>query len=255
MGRATAAERERVPARAEDLLSDIDKATATAAISARLAWGLPQLLGGPMSAFLLFCGDRNLALLDCHGREGNLAQRYRERGLPHDDVLQTMILSGEPVHDMMLRNEAEWRAHPFYTGFSRPEGLFHYGGSPILADGCVRGAILCARAEGTRSMDTADLLVFATIALHVQGRLAQLEEHVPKTVFQKLTKRQLEVCEQIAQGQSNREVAARLHVGTDVIKWHLKHIFALVGVESRDELAAQFLFWHPAAAARAIGRR
>jgi ATP/maltotriose-dependent transcriptional regulator MalT len=109
---------------------------------------------------------------------------------------------------------------------------------------------MCAREDGAAPMDAKDLLVFATIALHVQGRLVQLEEHLPKAAFDKLNRRQIEVCEQIANGLSNREIADQLSVGTDVIKWHLKRIFSIVGVESRQELAAQFLFWHPRAPRR-----
>jgi LuxR family maltose regulon positive regulatory protein len=234
-----------VGARNQDLLAQIDRATHTSELGARLMGSLPQLVRASVAGFLLFCRERKLTLLDCRGRDDRFTRRYRERGLPYDDVLRAIIASGEPVHDGMLYREADWREHRFYTGFARDENLLQYGGSPILAGGFVRGAIVCARSEGAPALDSGELLALATVALHVQHRLAQLEAHVPKSAFERLTRRQVEVCEHVARGQSNRETAERLKVGTDVIKWHLKQIFNTVGVESREELSAQFLFWYP----------
>jgi DNA-binding CsgD family transcriptional regulator len=42
----------------------------------------------------------------------------------------------------------------------------------------------------------------------------------------------------VAQGLSNREVAAELYVSPKTVQYHLTRIYAKVGVRSRAELAA-----------------
>ena len=47
----------------------------------------------------------------------------------------------------------------------------------------------------------------------------------------------MEILQAVAQGYTNREVAAQLGVAEDTIKHHLTSIFDKVGVSSRVELA------------------
>jgi DNA-binding CsgD family transcriptional regulator len=43
----------------------------------------------------------------------------------------------------------------------------------------------------------------------------------------------------VAQGLSNREVAAELYVSPKTVQYHLTRIYAKLGVRSRSELAAR----------------
>jgi DNA-binding CsgD family transcriptional regulator len=45
----------------------------------------------------------------------------------------------------------------------------------------------------------------------------------------------------IAQGQTNRQVAAALFITENTVQTHIRHIFQKLGVRSRTELAARFL--------------
>jgi DNA-binding CsgD family transcriptional regulator len=55
-----------------------------------------------------------------------------------------------------------------------------------------------------------------------------------------LTPQELVVTRLVAQGLTNREVAAQLFLSTNTIETHLRHVFQKLGVRSRTELAAKF---------------
>lgn len=52
-----------------------------------------------------------------------------------------------------------------------------------------------------------------------------------------LTTREIEIIAAIREGNSNREIAARLAISEETVKRHLSNIFAKLGVSSRLELA------------------
>lgn len=56
-----------------------------------------------------------------------------------------------------------------------------------------------------------------------------------------LTQTQHRVAALIAQGQTNREIAAAMFITVNTVQTHVRHIFQKLGVRSRTELAAAFL--------------
>ncbi len=53
----------------------------------------------------------------------------------------------------------------------------------------------------------------------------------------RLTPQQLRIARHVAEGATNREVALRLAVSTRTVDYHLRNVFAVLGVRSRIELA------------------
>jgi DNA-binding NarL/FixJ family response regulator len=53
-----------------------------------------------------------------------------------------------------------------------------------------------------------------------------------------LTKRELQIAELVAQGRSNKQVAATLFLSEKTIEHHLSRVYAKLGVRSRTELTA-----------------
>jgi DNA-binding CsgD family transcriptional regulator len=51
-----------------------------------------------------------------------------------------------------------------------------------------------------------------------------------------LTPREAQIAEQVAQGKSNREVAAALYLAPKTVEFHLTRIYRKLGVRSRSEL-------------------
>ena len=65
-----------------------------------------------------------------------------------------------------------------------------------------------------------------------------------------LTETERRVADLIAQGRTNREIAAAMFVTQNTVQTHLRHIFQKLGVRSRTELAARLLA--PSAGAAAV---
>ncbi|AFA71965.1 putative transcriptional regulator, LuxR family [Gordonia polyisoprenivorans VH2] len=71
-------------------------------------------------------------------------------------------------------------------------------------------------------------------------QLAAIARHLPEhraPALTKLTRRQQEVAQLVAQGLTNAEIAAVLVVAEDTVKKHMSQILAVTGCRSRTELA------------------
>ena len=66
---------------------------------------------------------------------------------------------------------------------------------------------------------------------HFQSQSAMVNE------VERLSPREREVLELVAHGFSNKEIAGRLSITTESIRWHLKHIYQKLHVHSRTEAA------------------
>ena len=57
---------------------------------------------------------------------------------------------------------------------------------------------------------------------------------------ERLSAREREVLELVAQGWDNKAIAVRLCVSVDAVRWHLKHIYIKLHVHSRTQAALKF---------------
>lgn len=55
-----------------------------------------------------------------------------------------------------------------------------------------------------------------------------------------LSSREKNVLELVAFGLNNKEIAARMYVSVDAIRWHLRHIYTKLHVHSRTEAALKY---------------
>jgi DNA-binding NarL/FixJ family response regulator len=61
-----------------------------------------------------------------------------------------------------------------------------------------------------------------------------------KAEVDELTPREREVLELVVHGFSNKEIAERLSLTVEAVRWHLKHIYQKLHVHSRTEAALKF---------------
>ncbi len=57
----------------------------------------------------------------------------------------------------------------------------------------------------------------------------------PRTVFELLTSREIDVLTSVSTGQSNKDIARQLHLTPETVKWHLKNVMRKLGADSRTE--------------------
>jgi DNA-binding NarL/FixJ family response regulator len=68
----------------------------------------------------------------------------------------------------------------------------------------------------------------------------------PKTEETNLSARENEILAQLAEGLTNKEIAAKLFIGVSTVRTHLLHIYEKLHVRSRTEAAAKFFRSRPA---------
>lgn len=77
------------------------------------------------------------------------------------------------------------------------------------------------------------------LAVRMIQRLAAEMPPQPHPSPERLTPREYEVLRLLAQGQTNREIAASLNVSAGTIKIHVEHIIAKLGVSDRTQAAVR----------------
>ena len=74
----------------------------------------------------------------------------------------------------------------------------------------------------------------AAAELRASGETARKRD--PSTIDQ-LTPQELQIVRFVAEGLSNKEVAAQLYLSPRTIDYHLRNVFAKLGITSRTQLA------------------
>ena len=72
----------------------------------------------------------------------------------------------------------------------------------------------------------------------VFGQIAHIEKKPPKPVPPHLTPRQAEVLHLLQHGRSTHQIAAELHLSTETVRNHIRHLLRALGVHSRLEAVA-----------------
>ncbi|MBW7870788.1 MAG: response regulator transcription factor [Flavobacteriia bacterium] len=77
----------------------------------------------------------------------------------------------------------------------------------------------------------------------IRAELEKLTDELAKNNYSEkdlsrynLTERQLEIIELIKAGKSNKEIAAELFISENTVKYHLKIIYSLLGIDNRVRL-------------------
>lgn len=82
-----------------------------------------------------------------------------------------------------------------------------------------------------------DALLAPEVTRRVIERSAKTQNHPEEDVqVEALTQREREVLLQVAEGQSNAEIAQTLHMGEATVKTHVSHILLKLGVRDRTHL-------------------
>ena len=93
--------------------------------------------------------------------------------------------------------------------------------------------------EAVRAAARGESFLQPSVAAKVVAEFARLAEGAPRgeALVDPLSDRELEVLRLVAQGASNKEVAAALHIAEGTVKNHLTNVFSKLGVRDRTQAA------------------
>lgn len=91
--------------------------------------------------------------------------------------------------------------------------------------------------EAIRSAHRGDCLLAPSVASRMLRDLQRSKPSAPPP-RDPLTDRERAVLQHVAQGQSNKEIAGRLHLSVSTVKLHLASLQVKIGASNRTELAA-----------------
>lgn len=218
-------------ARAAQQLAQVDALASTADLVQPRQW---RYLGDHVEA-LIGCGDlaaahdRCAALHRWAAEMGTLSARAaadRAGGLLHD-------ATGEPEAALAALQAALAAFEQLPLPFER--------GRTLLALGVVQRRARrrrAARDSLSRALDAFHTLGAPLWAERASSELSRISGRTAAAAD--LTATEQRVAELVAQGQSNKQVAAALVITTRTVEAHLTRIYAKLGVRSRVELARRF---------------
>ena len=105
---------------------------------------------------------------------------------------------------------------------------------PLVYDGELQGVLAFTRHVSDAAFEAADIADLTALCLHISAFLAR---QAAAPALPALSARERQICELVASGQTNAQIAERLCVSSETVKAHLKTIFRKCEVRSRAGLA------------------
>jgi GAF domain-containing protein len=185
--------------------------------------------------------DGNLVAVASTGFQSTSIPDYR---LPVDESLPGRTLVGRRMETVTaLSAFSQFRRRSLFAR----EGFKSYGAVPLIARGKLTGVLEVFHREQLQPdqewMEFLDALGSeAAIAIDSADMYDQLQNAAPaasgpKSPAPDLTRLEREILALIVQGDSNRDIADKVHLSTNTVKFHVRQLLQKLDVENRTELA------------------
>jgi DNA-binding CsgD family transcriptional regulator len=156
--------------------------------------------------------------------------------LDHNPVLRYVVERHAAVHDELVLPPGVWK-----TICPRSDHA-HVMAGPIVMNGCLVGGLGFTRARNAPAFNSQDLADLSALCLHLSTRLATLQSRSSGLIpvnCDRLTPREIQIAELVAQGLTNAQIGATLWITENSVKQALKRMFRKLEVSSRAEMVAQ----------------
>ncbi len=186
--------------------------------------------------------DGTLAVAATTGFQSTSIPDYR---LPIDESLPGRALMGRRIETVTaLGAFTQFRRRSLFAR----EGFKSYGAVPLIAHAKLTG-VLEVFHRSQLQPDQEWLEFFdalgseAAIAIDNAGMLDQLQKtgtgpgSAPKTPAPDLSRLEREILALVVAGQSNREIADKVHLSQNTVKFHVRQLLQKLDVDNRTELA------------------
>ena len=151
-------------------------------------------------------------------------------------VLKYVFENHIPVHEGVVLTAEKWRAICPRLDHA------HVMMGPIVNNGKLIGGLAFTRDRENRPFNSQNLLDLSALCLHVSIQLIEIESDrikLPAHSLQKITPRELEIAQLVAQGLTNKEIGKILWITENSVKQALKRMFRKLHVSSRAEAIAK----------------
>ncbi|GAB4202038.1 MAG: LuxR C-terminal-related transcriptional regulator [Coleofasciculaceae cyanobacterium] len=159
----------------------------------------------------------------------------------HNPVLRYLVENHAPVHEALVVSPRAWKMI-----CPRPDH-WHVMAGPLVSSGSLVGVVGFTRVRGTPAFSTKDLTDLSALCLHLSTWLATARVQ-PLSVnvlrCDRLTPREVEIADLVAQGMTNAQIGAALWITENSVKQALKRMFRKLEVTSRAEMVARLSAYH-----------
>jgi DNA-binding CsgD family transcriptional regulator len=162
---------------------------------------------------------------------------YETQGIPIDPVLAQVRRSGAPASTLVTLG-GRWTTCHLYQRVSGRFGLTGFATFPLYDDMRLSGVLYLGATSqaNARRLDYEGLCAMTPHAIRTATRVLRLPRPGPS-----LSPRQREVARLMAQGLTNRQIAAALATGEAAVHKHMKALHAAFGTHTRAALAVAWM--------------
>lgn len=169
--------------------------------------------------------------------------------IEHNPVARYLVERHTTVHEGLVTSPKTWAI------LCPRADHWHVMAGPILDRGQLVGAVGCTRDKSMPAFDSQNLADLSAVCLHLSVwtttvRLMQsttlkglqhqsFRPNSPSRSHQRLTPREQQIAELVAQGRTNAEIGTELWITENSVKQALKRMFRKLGVSSRAAMVAQ----------------
>lgn len=153
-------------------------------------------------------------------------------------VVRALLERHAPVHEALIVAPGDWSALCPWSDHG------HVLCGPIVREGELIGSLALTRQRGEAAFDAANLSDASALCLHLStwfGRRQTNGEAVLPRLSPRLSPRERQISELVAQGLTNAQIGARLCVSGETVKAALKGVFRKLEIHSRAQLVARAL--------------
>ncbi|WGV28812.1 LuxR C-terminal-related transcriptional regulator [Halotia branconii] len=154
----------------------------------------------------------------------------------HNPVVRYLVEHHAPVHEALVLTPKAWKL------ICPRLDHWHVMAGPIVSNGCLVGVVGFTRIRGTAAFDTQNLADLSGLCLHLSTWLATVRSraYLEDNLSQhRLTSRELQIAELVAQGLTNAEIGSTLWIQENSVKQALKRMFRKLEVSSRAAMVAR----------------
>ncbi|WP_298910746.1 LuxR C-terminal-related transcriptional regulator [uncultured Nostoc sp.] len=151
----------------------------------------------------------------------------------HNPLARYLLEHHAPVHEALVVEPKTWKL------ICPRADHWHVMAGPIVSNGELVGVLGFTRKQGMPAFDSQNLTDLSALCLHVSTWVATVRLQQPLLQTKRLTPREMQIADLVAQGQTNAEISAELWITENSVKQALKRMFRKLEVSSRTQMVAK----------------